>query len=434
MGAWQDDARRRTLALVEDLDDAQLIGPYFATVNPIRWAIGHVAWFHETWALRHLRGRPPLHPRYDTLFDSFQVAHAQRWQLDLPDRTATLAYLAEVKAAEERALAQLPPDERATYFHRLAVYHEDMHAEAILYDRQTLGYPAPRLLAADAAPASAGGGPARVCGEPWPGDVEHPGKRGFLLGATPDQPFVFDNEKWAHPVDVAPFRIARAPVTNGEFAEFVEAAGYAREELWSIGGRRFLATTGARQPMRWARRPGGGWQRRAFDRLTPLAEHEPVAHVCWYEAEAYCAWAGRRLPSEAEWELAATAEPGPGGTVGDHKRRYPWGDDPPAPGRAQLDATRLGPLAVAALPAGDSAFGCRQLLGNLWEWTADAFYPYPGFVVDPYREYSAPWFGYHKVLRGGCWATRSRLIRSTWRNFFLPDRCDVFAGFRTCAR
>ena len=152
----------------------------------------------------------------------------------------------------------------------------------------------------------------------------------------------------------------------------------------------------------------------------------------WYEAEAYCAWAGRRLPTEAEWEMAASAEPFSGG-VSARKRLFPWGDSPPERRHANLDAAAGGVIDVTALPQGDSAFGCRQMVGNTWEWTDDRFWPYPGFVMDPYREYSAPWFGDRRVLRGGCWATRSRLIRNTWRNFFPPDRRDVFAGFRTCA-
>ena len=161
----------------------------------------------------------------------------------------------------------------------------------------------------------------------------------------------------------------------------------------------------------------------------------PVIHVNWYEAEAYCNWAGRRLPTEAEWELAASAEPtAEGHGITKSKRRFPWGDEPPTPDRTNLDWQSMGLLEVGALPAGDSAFGCRQMIGNVWEWTASEFQPYPGFVVDPYKEYSKPWFSTQKVLRGGCWTTRSRLIRNTWRNFYTPDRRDVWAGFRTCAK
>jgi gamma-glutamyl hercynylcysteine S-oxide synthase len=161
----------------------------------------------------------------------------------------------------------------------------------------------------------------------------------------------------------------------------------------------------------------------------PLEPHRPAVHVNWYEAQAYCRWAGRRLPTEAEWEAAASGPTGRGG----RKRRFPWGDGGPTADRANLDGLALVCVGVAGHAAGDSPCGCRQLIGNVWEWTADDFGPYPGFVPDPYKEYSAPWFGDHKVLRGGCWATRGRLLRNTWRNFYRPERRDVFAGFRTCA-
>ncbi|HWO43745.1 MAG TPA: SUMF1/EgtB/PvdO family nonheme iron enzyme, partial [Candidatus Eisenbacteria bacterium] len=188
-----------------------------------------------------------------------------------------------------------------------------------------------------------------------------------------------------------------------------------------------------RHPVYWRPAPGGGWEQRIFDRYVPLREELPVTHVSWYEAEAYCNWADRRLPSEAEWEVAASCEPERGGLSG-RRRLFPWGDEAPDRTRANLDYRGGGIVAVGAYPGGDSAFGCRQMIGNIWEWTADDFRPYPGFVPDPYKEYSQPWFGTHKVLRGGCWATPSLLIRNTWRNFYTPDRRDVWAGFRTCAR
>jgi iron(II)-dependent oxidoreductase len=304
-----------------------------------------------------------------------------------------------------------------------------MHAEALAYTRQTHGYAPPRLpdggLARSDAPA--GAAPA---GGPLPGDVEVPGGT-FLLGAVPDGSFVFDNEKWAHAVEVQPFRIARAPVTNEEFAAFVDDGGYRQPRWWSAAGWRWRQAAGAEHPVYWDR-DAGRWLRRCFDQYVPLEPHLPVLHVSWYESEAYCRWAGRRLPTEAEWEMAASAEPAGDGTW--RKRRYPWGGAPPTPERAQLDWRGMGCVEVGALPAGDSYFGCRQMLGNVWEWTASDFEAYPGFVVDPYKEYSQPWFGDHKVLRGGCWTTRARLIRNTWRNFYPPDRRDVWAGFRTCAR
>jgi gamma-glutamyl hercynylcysteine S-oxide synthase len=404
------DARDRTLALTSGLDDAQWMGPRLAIVNPILWELGHVAWFQEYWTLRHGRGRAPQLAAGDALYDSARVGHDTRWDLPLLPRADVLAYLARTLRDSLEALGTAP-DEGA-YFHRLALFHEDMHGEAFVYTRQTLRYPAPPLLGS---PAGEG---------PLPGDVEVPGAR-FLLGAAQDAFFVFDNEKWAHPAVVRTFQIARAPVTNAQFAEFVEAGGYRDDRFWSPEGARFRALVDARMPVYWQPAAGGGFLERRFQSIEPLRPHCPVIHVSWFEADAYCRWAGRRLPTEAEWELAAATPDG---------RRFPWGDAAPDASRANLDGTAGGVACVAAYPAGDSAQGCRQLVGNVWEWTATDFKPYPGFVVDPYKEYSAPWFeSPHKVLRGGCWATRGRLLRNTFRNFYPPDRRDVLAGFRTCA-
>jgi iron(II)-dependent oxidoreductase len=226
--------------------------------------------------------------------------------------------------------------------------------------------------------------------------------------------------------------MARAPVTNAQFAGFVDDGGYERRELWSEEGWAWRESVSAQQPVYWSKGPDG-WTHRRFDQVEPLPPHRPIVHVNWYEAEAYCRWAGRRLPTEAEWEMAASAEPTlDGSTITSRKRLYAWGDEPPTLRHANLDARLLGPVDVASFPAGDSTFGLRQMIGNTWEWCSDDFLPYPGFVRDPYKDYSEPWFGDHKVLRGGCWATRSRLLRNTWRNFYTPDRRDVFAGFRTC--
>jgi iron(II)-dependent oxidoreductase len=410
------DARARTLELTLDLDDEQWLGPRLDIVNPMRWEIGHLAWFQERWVLRHAGGESALRAGVDELYDSMRVPHDRRWDLPLLDRSATLAYASEVL---ERTLAATGP-ERA-YFQWLAVFHEDMHGEAFAYTRQTLGYPAPAR--ADGGRASESEG-AKAAG-PWPGDVEVPGSR-YLLGAVPGRDaFVFDNEKWAHPVEVASFRIARAPVTNEELAAFVDAGGYEDRSYWSDEGWAWRTSSSATHPVYWRRAGGSLFEVRRYDRWEPLAPYRPVMHVSWFEAEAYCRWARRRLPTEAEWELAAsTAE----------KRTFPWGEGAPDATRANLDGRVGGPVDVAAFPEGDSAFGCRQMIGNVWEWTSTRFAPYPGFVVDPYADYSEPWFHTpHMVLRGGCWATRARLLRNTWRNFYPPHRRDVLAGFRTCA-
>jgi iron(II)-dependent oxidoreductase len=417
------DARGRTLTLVEGLDALQLMGPRLAIVNPLRWEIGHAAYFHEYWVLRRHLGEAPGRPDVDGLYDSITIAHDDRWDLPLPSLPDTLAYM---RQAQERVCAHLandPPDARRDYLAQYAVFHEDMHTEAFTYTRQTLGYPTPAIgLARD--PAWSAGG--------LDGDTAIPGGE-FLLGAQPENGFCFDNEKWAHRVEVRPFRIARAALSNAQYAAFVDDGGYRRRELWDEAGLKWLDERRLEHPVYW-RRGADGWELRRFDRWEPLQPHAAVIHVSWHEAQAWCRWAGRRLPTELEWEVAAAGEPTvDGGALASRKRRYPWGDAPPTAALANLDGGALGTIDVGALPAGDSAFGCRQMIGNVWEWTDTVFGPYSGFTPDMYQDYSQPLFGSTRVLRGGCWATRGRLIRNTWRNYYGPDRNDVFAGFRTCA-
>jgi iron(II)-dependent oxidoreductase len=411
------EARSRTLALVADLDDEQMIGPRLAIVNPLRWEIAHVAWFQEYWLLRHLLGRSPTLSTSDLLYDSAKVAHDTRWDLPLPSKAETIAYTQRIL---DRVFDEYHPEQveskDAAYFLFLALFHEDMHAEAITYTRQTLGYSAPRLTQTN--------NPVQVStANEKLGDAFLPGGT-FQIGSTKDQPFTFDNELCAHEVQVKPFSISRTAVTNAEFAGFVADGGYERRELWCDNGWSWRESTGARHPVYW-KSDAGKWWRRDFDQMVPLEDSLPVAHVNWYEAQAFCRWAQRRLPTEAEWEMAAGNS--------SHKRRFPWGDEPPNPQLANLDWHASGFIDVTALPEGDSPSGCRQMIGNVWEWTEDDLLPYPGFVAGPYKEYSEPWFGDHKVLRGGCWTTRSRLIHNAYRNFYKPDRRDVWCGFRTCA-
>lgn len=434
------EARQRTLELIEDLNDEQMMGPRLAIVNPLLWEIGHLAFFQEFWVSRHAHQQAPILSRGDALYDSAKVAHDRRWDLPLPSREETLAYMQKIlhRVTEElpgspSLIATTKPHDEL-YFLQLALLHEDMHDEAITYTRQTLGYPPPPITisAGRSLPRTEVEAESQAAGEA--GDVWIPGGH-FLLGSTPGATFVFDNEQWAHPLEVAPFSISRTALTNEQFAAFVEDGGYRRKEFWSAAGWQWREAVSAEHPVYWQPASNGQWLRRHFNQMVELERGHPVLHVNWYEADAYCRWAGRRLPTEAEWEMAASAEPTDDGkSISGRKRQYPWGDEPPTPERANLDWHAMGCLDVDALPAGDSAFGCRQMLGNVWEWTADDFTGYPEFSAGPYQEYSAPWFGDHKVLRGGCWVTRSRLIRNTYRNFYKPDRRDVWAGFRTCAR
>jgi len=348
-------SRERSARMTGDLEGERLLGPKLDIVNPPLWEIGHLGWFQERWCLR-LRADGTLAdsilPRADALYDSAAVAHATRWGLPLPSIRATRTYLAEVLERVLERIDREPRNESLAYFVRLATFHEDMHAEAFHYTRQTLGYSNPF--------------PAQGDTEENLFDMQLAGGQ-FMLGAQPGDGFVFDNEKWAHEVSLAPFRIARAPVSNAQYLAYVEEGGAA--------------------PRYW-KKQDGAWLERRFDRWQPLAPREPVRHVDWNEARAWCRWAKRRLPTEAEWEFAAA----------------------------------------------DPQLGYERMQSGVWEWTETTFAPYPGFVIDPYQEYSEPWFGTHKVLRGASFSTPRRLVRRTWRNFYTPERGDVFAGFRTCAR
>ena len=389
------EARQRTLALLSDLSDADLLGPRVGTVNPLQWEAGHVAWFQEFWTCRQA-GEQSVLAHADALFDSTRVPHVTRWDLQLPSRQALLDYLARTL---ELALGRLTDEASTGYdFQRLALFHEDMHQEAFTISRQTLSWPAP--------PFQASGEPTSG---PLIGDATVPAGR-YTIGTPTGHPaFAQDNERSAHDVELAEFRIARVPVTQAEFAAFVADGGYVDDRCWSPSGLGFRRALALEHPAAWRRRDGG-WERRCFDRWQALEPDRPVVHVSWYEADAFCRWAGRRLPTEAEWEVAALGA---------------------APG--SLDWQDLGTVDVGAYPDSDSDVGCRQMLGNVWEWCSDWFAPYPGFVAGPYREFSAPWFYDHKMLRGGSWATRSRLVHTRWRNFYAPTRNDTFAGFRTCA-
>jgi iron(II)-dependent oxidoreductase len=448
-------ARRRTLALLDGLAHDAMLGPMLAIVNPPLWEFGHLAWFQERWLLRARPDgtlAPSMLPGADALYDSSAVAHATRWTLPLPTLDVTRAYLAQVleRALErvdrmgDRAAGDLDATDLA--FHAtVCAQHEQMHAEAFACSGQALGYPALRRMGTDAGSAGI------ACDGHATSEVAQPPMRGtpgsglsagdawiaggdFMLGAHPGAHFVFDNEKWAHPVTVAPFSIARHATTCAEFAEFVDAGGYLDPRWWSAAGLAWRGAACAVAPVYW--RPmlaRQGWEVRCNDTWRALRPEEPMLHVNAHEAEAWCRWAGRRLPSEAEWEFAAaTAGSGAPGL----KRRHPWGDAAPALALANLWHPAAGMDRVAAVDAfahGDSLHGCRQMTGNVWEWTASVFEGYPGFRPDPYREYSQPWFGTHRVLRGGSFATDASMIRNTWRNFFTPDRRDVYAGFRTCA-
>ena len=415
------DARQRTLALIDGLDQQQIIGPKLATVNPLLWEIGHVAHFHEFWTLRHLDNARPLLKNADDLYDSINIAHENRWDLPLLSLDSTKAYMQQVLDAEVNRLKNKNVSAKDIYLTRYAVFHENMHTEAFTYSRRTLNYPAPTFSNTVLEDAIYNTGVVE-------GDVEIAGGD-YMLGAHKQTDFCFDNEKWQHPVNVKPFSIARSATSYQQFAQFVDDGGYSDQQFWDDDGWDWCQKNKTTLPNGWKKDTNDHWSIKQFDQWHSMKPHTAVVHINWYEANAWCRWARRRLPTEAEWELAASGSP----KNINEKRFYPWGNNAPTEKHVNMNSRAMRTIDVGALADGDSAFGCRQMLGNVWEWTADTFNPYPGFVADMYQDYSQPLFGQTKVLRGGAWTTRSRMIRNTWRNYYGADRNDVFAGFRTCA-
>lgn len=409
------DAREYTLTLYKHLTESERTFPQDAAVNPPRWELGHIGWFQEYWCLRYRPGEAPLPPRLpeaDKLLNSDLIPHAERWRLDSWQWDSMQAYLEsvfnDVMAASEKSTLE----QRRLF--QLALYHEDLHGEALYASLQTLGLPGPRFRPFHlprAKPQSVGK------------EVEYAGGP-FLMGASQEsEDFVFDNERWAHEVTLQPFALSCTTVSNEQYLAFVEAGGYARQEWWTPAGWAWAQRAARSQPRDW-RKEEGQWQRRRFDQWEPLLLDDPVVHVNAYEAEAWCNFAGLRLPTEAEWEYAVRAE----ALIED---RYPWGYQAPPAGSVNLNGLYNGYVPVSALIGSDTAANVRQMIGNVWEWTASPFVPYPGFEPDVYAEYSQPWFNTHRVLRGGCFASKHRLVHSRFRNFATPERCDMFVGFRT---
>ncbi len=416
---------RRTRELLADLDDEQLAVPYHRGINPPIWELGHAAFFYEYFLLRELGGRAARMPGYDDIWDSFEITHRHRWvQGVVPDKASAFDYYTRVIDEARGRLEDREIGRQEHYLYRYVIAHQQMHIESLIWARQTLGYPAPRF--SDPAPA-----PPPLAAEAG-GDAAVPGGK-YFVGMPVDREgmatsgFSFDNERPGFEVELESFAIAKTPVSNGEFLEFVEDGGYGEESLWSFGGRCWLAEGeggGRRHPEYWRRGDGGSWQVRRFDRWHDLPPEAPALHLSYWEAQAFCEWAGRRLPTEPEWEAAAR---GPGA------KRFPWGDAMDA-ARVDMDGVLLGASPVHAFPAGASDFGALQMMGTAWEWTDSQFLPYAGFEIDMYHYMSVLQFGDHKVTKGGSCATCSSLIRNSYRQAYLPGRTDVFTGFRTCAR
>ncbi|WP_207390535.1 ergothioneine biosynthesis protein EgtB [Rhodococcus sp. ABRD24] len=414
-------ARRRSIALTDCLDDADLVAQHSPLMSPLVWDLAHIGNQEELWLVRDVGGREPVRRDIDELYDAFKHARSTRPTLPLLGPAETRSYVREVRDKSWDALdasrfrgRRL---ERDGFAFAMIAQHEQQHDETMLATHQLRE--GPPALVAPPTPAAPGAG--------VPRETVIPGGE-FVMGTSND-PWALDNERPAHRVYVADFAIDTVPVSNADYARFIEDGGYRRRELWSERGWRHRLESGLSAPQFWTGDGGGAWWRHRFGILEPVPPDEPVMHVCWFEAQAYANWAGKRLPSEAEWEKAARWNPASG-----RSRRFPWGDDEPDFRRANLGQRHLAPAPVGAYPAGESPLGVRQLIGDVWEWTASTFTGYPGFSAFPYREYSEVFFGGdYRVLRGGSFGTDPVACRGTFRNWDHPIRRQIFAGFR-CAR
>ncbi|MGH3321792.1 MAG: ergothioneine biosynthesis protein EgtB [Streptosporangiaceae bacterium] len=403
------------------LDRSDLLAQHSPIMSPLVWDLAHVGTYEELWLLRGAAGIEPLRPEIDDIYNAFEYPRWQRPSLPLlpPDEAGAYISLVRRKAMDALERSRLVPDAPLLdrgFVYGMVVQHEHQHDETMLQTHQLRrGEPALPDLPPPRPEAAVLPVEARV-------------EAGAFTMGTSVNPWAYDNERPAHVAWVPAYAIDTSPVANRAYLAFMEAGGYDDPRLWTDEGWRWSREAGVRAPGSWFR-DGGGWLRRRFGRVEPVPVDEPVQHVAWYEADAYARWAGKRLPTEAEWEMAAAWDP-----AARRARRYPWGDEEPDPTRANLGQRHLQPAASGAYPSGASAYGVRQLLGDVWEWTATDFRGYPGFQAFPYREYSEVFFGGdYKVLRGGSWATHPSACRTTFRNWDHPVRRQLFAGFR-CAR
>lgn len=425
IAASLEEARARTELLLSPLTEEDLRVQHDPLMSPILWDVGHIGHFEEVWLVEKLAGPGTDGEGLRGMYNPFENPRASRGALALPSRAECREYLQRVRAVVLAGLVDHVPDgssplTRDGFVYRLVLQHEYQHNETILQTLQLKRgepYAAPR----------AGSPPRRAPHSPEPGTmVRFPGGRVEM--GTDDTSASYDNERPRHGIALEPFSIDVHPVTNGEYLAFLKDGGYDVPDAWSETGWAWKMEAGLMAPKHWTQTEDG-WTERFMDRVVPLDPERPVCHVCYWEAEAYARWVGKRLPTEAEWEAAASWDPETG-----EKRIYPWGDEEPKPEHANLDQLLFETTPVGSYPAGVSALGCWDMLGNVWEWTSTDFHGYPGFRSFPYREYSEVFFGEeYKILRGGSWATRPGAIRNTFRNWDYPIRRQIFSGFR-CAR
>jgi gamma-glutamyl hercynylcysteine S-oxide synthase len=419
IAAELDRTRTRTTALTDAVDGDDLTKQHSPLMSPLVWDLAHVGNQEELWLVRDVGGREPVRTDLDEIYDAFRHPRRDRPTLPLLAPDEARGYNRTVRdkvldVLDRVPLAGAPLTEQGFAF-GMIVQHEQQHDETMLATHQLRSGPA--VLAAPAPPRAT----VRVTGE-----VLIPAGR-FAMG-TSIEPWALDNERPAHDVDVPAFVIDATPVTNAAYRDFIEAGGYRDPRWWSAEGWHHRTEAGLVAPMHW-HREGADWWHTRFGRGSEIVPDEPVVHVSFHEARAFAAWAGKRLPTEVEWEKAARFDPSTG-----RSRRYPWGDETPGPQHANLGQRHLSPAPVGAYPLGASPLGVHQLIGDVWEWVNTDFHGYPGFVAFPYAEYSEVFFGSdYKVLRGGSFGTDAAACRGTFRNWDYPIRRQIFSGFR-CAR
>lgn len=421
------EARVRTLLLLGPLSEEELRTQHDTLMSPLLWDLGHIAHFEELWLVQNLEGAVEF-GEMPGMFNPFENPRSVRGELQLPSLQDTLGVLAQVRRRVLQRLQSMEMNHENPlvadgFVFRMVAQHEYQHNETMLQALQLKEddpYAAPRaILPPEARPIP------RAPGEE-DAMVRFPG--GDVPIGTDDRSAAYDNERSRHTLHIEPFWMDVTPVTSGAYLEFMEAGGYREREYWSDAGWKWLREAGVSAPQFWGE-GGDGWHVRRMDRVVAVNPRTPVCHVCYHEAEAYARWAGKRLPTEFEWEAAAAFDPEAGET-----RLYPWGDKPPSSLHANLDQLAFETAPVGAYPLNVSPIGCYGMIGDVWEWTSSDFLRYPGYETFPYKEYSELFFGSdHKVLRGGSWATRPGAIRNTFRNWDYPIRRQIFSGFR-CAR
>ncbi len=441
-----EEARARTVSLLSSVSEDDQRIQHDPLMSPILWDLGHIAHFEEVWLVDNLGGSLNGSEGLRGMYNPVENPRKTRAELPLPGIEECLEYMSCVREAvlERLATIDLTTEDPLLdhgFVFRMVLQHEYQHNETILQTLQLkTGEPyrpsesVPHPVLPEDHVLREGTLNEGTLGKSTPDEgTFHDGRMARFPGGavaigTDDRSASYDNERPRHSVELAPFLIDTAPVTEAAYAAFIAEGGYETRAFWSDGGWAWRKESGARHPKDWTEN-GDGWEIRIMDRILSPNGRRPVCHVCYYEAEAYASFAGKRLPTDFEWEAAATWDPETG-----TKRTYPWGEEPPTQALANVDVLTFGPAPAGSYARNVSPIGCYGMIGDVWEWTSTDFQPYPGYATFPYVEYSEVFFGDgYKVLRGGAWATRGGAIRGTFRNWDYPIRRQIFSGFR-CVR